>query len=204
MDFGERLDAWLVDVASSGRWLLSLYTRLQDPVQRMRAEWLERAAVDRLKRRTHTVTQRLEARSSALRGSIQGLDESESERIVWRTAFKAVCGVAMLYRFGAPQDPTLKRLEATWTRALRIAVEGYVAAFPIEIARMEVEQSFLEAVEEGVAATKDDLVRDGRVSTKEAEEMSEGMRREFAEDLNGVLQATLERYEILGDGDSTQ
>ncbi|MFN8011620.1 MAG: hypothetical protein U0P81_09460 [Holophagaceae bacterium] len=132
------------------------------------------------------------------------MDESESERIVWRTAFKAVCGVAMLYRFGAPQDPTLKRLEATWTRALRIAVEGYVAAFPIEIARMEVEQSFLEAVEEGVAATKDDLVRDGRVSTKEAEEMSEGMRREFAEDLNGVLQATLERYEILGDGDSTQ
>lgn len=201
MDFGERLDAWLVDTASSGRWLLSLYTRLRDPVQRMRAEWLERAAVDRLKRRTYAVTQKLEARSSALKAELQGLDESEAERIVWRTAFRAVCGIAMLYRFGAPQDPSLKRLEATWTRALRIAVEGYVAAFPIEIARVEVEQCLFEAVEEGVAATKDDLIKSEKASFDEATDIGEGMRREFSEDIDGVLRLVFERYEIVGGGD---
>lgn len=203
MDFGERLDAWLVDTASSGRWLLSLYTRLQDPIQRMRAEKLERASMDRLKRRTYSVTQRLESRSDALRKRIQGLAESEAERVVWHTVFRAVCGVAMLYRFGATQDPTLKRHEATWTRALKIAVEGYVAAFPLEIARVELKQSFLEAVEEGVVATKDDLLKTGRVSSEEADEMSQGMRREFVEDLTGVLQGALNRYELQGGRDQT-
>jgi hypothetical protein len=195
MDFGERLDAWLVDVAVASRWLLRLYTRLQDPTQRMRAERLERAAVERLNRRMQAVTQTLQSRESLLHASIVGADEAKSEQLIWHLAVKGVCGIAMLYRFGATQDPSLARLERAWTRALRAAVEGYVAAFPIEIARGEIESGFLEATQEAVDATQEDLCKGGGMTRDEAGELAEGMRREFLGDLGSVLKDILRDFE---------
>jgi hypothetical protein len=183
MDFGKRLEEWLLDIAASARGLLRLYTRLQDPVQRMRAEKLERLAMDRLTRRVRALSKALLEREVSLGAPPTGADESEWEKAVWLQVFKGVCGVAMLYRFGATQDPSLARLEGAWSRGLRIAIEGFVAAFPMEVTQAQVEQGLREATQEAVEATRDDLARHGSMSLQEAHELAEGMRQEFLLDL---------------------
>lgn len=194
MDFGARLDAWLLDVVVAARGLLRLYTRLQDPVQRMRADKLERAALERLGRRMQAVTQSLQAREAAMKEGFQGLDEVESERETWRLVFKGVCGIAMLYRFGATQDASLSRLEKAWSKALRIAVEGFVGAFPLDIVREHVHEGFLAATQEAVEATQEDLTKAGAMTQEEACELAEGMRTEFHLDLSAVLDSILLAY----------
>jgi hypothetical protein len=168
----DRVNTWTLQVVAASRFLLNLYRVLGDDKQAYRAMMAGKASIERLGR-LHLVDQA--ECTAAIRNP--ELTEIAREELAWRYLVEGLGGLCTFYAMSdmGSDTPTseLQKPRRDNLKGFRIALQGYRAAFPLELA----EQGIREAIDRMVTLSVGTLVGDLFEGEEEDRALKEELRQ---------------------------